>query len=267
MNATKANCLTPQTCLEALHRFWHEQLDARTPARGVALSLPLMYPDGLQVQIHLEPVSATCAIVSDRGQTLARLQESGLNLDAKATATILEDRKKVFELEQHGFELRKQVRLPLDGLDIQLFGESLVSIAHLIYRFEPTTREEGPAERQLRQIFQDRNLAPSWNTTIDGHVEKRIRVSALFNGIRPLACKIVKRRGPMLEYMEQWGWRWLDVKDQDARVLRAMVYDPERQEWDETAKGIAIRVCDFFCPYYETQTINAAIDRALTAGN
>ena len=108
------------------------------------MSLPLMYPDGLQVQVLLEPVSATAAIVSDRGQTLARLHESGLNLDAKETGAIFEDRKKVFELEQHGFELRRQVRLPLDGLDIQIFGESLVSIAHLIYKFEPATREEGP---------------------------------------------------------------------------------------------------------------------------
>jgi hypothetical protein len=250
-----------------MHRFWREQVDARVTARGIALSLPLMYPDGLQVQLHLEPVSATCAIVSDRGQTLARLHESGLSLDARETAALLDDRKKVFDLEQHGFELRKQVRLPLDGLDIQMVGESLVSIPHLIYKFEPATREEGPAERQLRQIFQAHNLAPTWNTTIDGQVEKGIRVDTLFTGIKPLACKVVKRRGPMLAYMEQWGWRWLDVQAQNPLVLRAMVYDPDRQEWDETPKGIAHRVCDFFCPYFETQTINAAIDRALAAGN
>jgi len=71
----------------------------------------------------------------------------------------------------------------------------------------------------------------------------------------------------MRDYMEQWGWRWLDVKDQNPLVLRAMVYDPDRQEWDDTTKGIANRVCDFFCPYFETQTINAAIDRALSAAN
>ena len=71
----------------------------------------------------------------------------------------------------------------------------------------------------------------------------------------------------MLAYMDPWDWRWLDVKDQNPLVLRAMVYDPDRQAWDDTAKGIATRVCDFFCPYFETQTINAAIDRALAGAN
>jgi hypothetical protein len=82
-----------------------------------------------------------------------------------------------------------------------------------------------------------------------------------------MACKIVRRRGPMLAYMEQWGWRWTDVKSQNPSLLRGMVYDPDRQEWDDTTRGIANQVCDFFCPYFDTNAINGAIDRALSGSN
>lgn len=264
---TITNWLTPEACVETMQRFWREQVEARATARGVALSLPLMYPDGWQVQVHLESVSAGYAVITDRGQTLARLQENGLNLEAKETAALLDARKRVFELQQVGFELRKEVRLPLDGVDVQLFGESLVSIAHLIYRHDITLREEGPAERQLRQVFASRNLEPTWNAAIDGRVEKAIRVDALLLAHRPLAIKVVKRRGPMLAYMEQWGWRWTDIHQQNPMLLRGMVYDPDRQEWDDTTLGIARSVCDFFCPYFETQAINEALDQALASGN
>lgn len=250
-----------------MHRFWNEQVEARSAGRGVALSLPLMYPDGLQVQVYIEQVAPSAAVISDRGETLARLHADGLNLDAKETAALFEERKKAFDVQQYGFELRKEIKLPLDGLDIQIFAESLVTIAHLIYRFEPTTREEGPAERQLRQIFQDRHLNPTWAATIDGVVEKQIRVDWVLQARRPMACKIVRRRGPMLAYMEQWGWRWTDVKSQNPSLLRGMVYDPDRQEWDDTTRGIANQVCDFFCPYFDTNAINGAIDRALSGSN
>jgi len=48
-----------------------------------------------------------------------------------------------------GFELFREIRLPLDGLDVQLFAESLVSIAHLVYRYEPYTPPESPAAQRL----------------------------------------------------------------------------------------------------------------------
>jgi len=68
----------------------------------------------------------------------------------------------------------------------------------------------------------------------------------------------------MLTYMEQWGWRWTDIKSQNPTLLRCMIYDPDRQEWDDTTTGIANQVCDFFCPYFDTATINRAIDTSLS---
>ena len=49
---------------------------------------------------------------------------------------LFEEKRKLFQLDRDGFELRKLISLPLHSLDVQLFAESLISIAHLVYRRE-----------------------------------------------------------------------------------------------------------------------------------
>jgi hypothetical protein len=234
--------LSPEVCREAVEGFLREQVSAEKTRRGVVMALPLMYPDGFQVQVHLEPV-------------------------AKQTLAVLDERKQIFELNQVGFELQKEISLPLQGIDVQLFAESLVSIAHLIYKYEPATSEESVADRTLKQIFKERGMEPNINGVIDGEIEKGIRVNYFLPARHPLACKVVKRRGPMLGYMEQWGWRWTDVKRHNPSLLRGMIYDPDKQEWDDTTLNIGKSVCDLFCPYFETQLIHDVIDRAFKSGN
>jgi hypothetical protein len=259
--------LSPGVCREVVQGFLREQVSAEKTRRGVVMALPLMYPDGFQVQVHLEPVAKSSALITDRGRTLAKLHENGLNLEAKQTQAFLEERKQTFELNQVGFELQKEIPLPLQGIDVQLFAESLVGIAHLIYKYEPATSEESVADRTLKQIFKERKIEPMVNAVIDGEIEKGIRVNYFLPARHPLACLVVKRRGPMLGYMEQWGWRWTDVKRHNPLLLRGMIYDPDKQEWDDTTLNIGKSVCDLFCPYFETQAIHDAIDRAFKNGS
>lgn len=268
MKTTEIQLLSPDLCREAVQAFLREQVAVEKTRRGVVMALPLMYPDGFQVQVHLESIAKSSALITDRGRTLAKLHESGLNLEAKQTLTLLEERKQMFELQQTGFELQKEIALPLQGIDVQLFAESLVSIAHLIYKHdEPKTSEESVADRTLKQVFKERGIEPTINALIDGEIEKGIRVNYFLPAAHPLACKVVRRRGPMLVYMEQWGWRWMDVQKRNPRLLRGMVYDPDKQDWDDTTLNIGRSVCDFFCPYFETQSIHDAIDRAFKNGN
>ncbi len=266
MNTTDLELLTTEAVREAVEGFLREQVTAAKTRRGVVLALPLMYPDGWQVQVELEPLNKTTVLITDAGRTLAKLHENGLNLEAKQTLALLEERKKTFELTQTGFELQREIPLPLQGIDVQLFAEALVSIAHLIYRHEPVTDEESPADRTLRQIFRERKLEPVTNAAIDGKIEKGIRVTYYLPTPNPLALQIVKRRGPLLSYMEQWAWRWTDIKEYNPLLIRCMVYDPDQQEWDETTLNIGRAVADLFCPYFETDSIHAAVDRALQNG-
>jgi hypothetical protein len=121
-------------CKSALARFWTDTLRVEPAREGVILALPLLYPDGLQVTISLQPVTEATAVLTDRGETLGNLANSGLNLEATVVEQLLGDRLQMFDLQRDGLILQKQIRLPVDGLDIHLFGEALVSLAHLIYR-------------------------------------------------------------------------------------------------------------------------------------
>jgi hypothetical protein len=129
--------LNPRECREAMHRFYREQIMAEPTRRGVTMALPLMFPDGWQVQVHLKPLNKSRAIITDGGRTITMLLENGLRIESAALLSLLEERKRTFELVQVGFELQKEIALPLEGLDVQLFAESLVSIAHFLFRFEP----------------------------------------------------------------------------------------------------------------------------------
>jgi hypothetical protein len=251
-------------CRDALSRFWGEQLAVEPTRTGVALALPLMYPDGLQVVLDLRPVSANRAVLSDEGRTLTALFNSGFNFDARAkqTAALLLERVMTFELIQDGFELKKEIKLPIQGLDLHLFGEALVSISHLIYRHEPESFYESAADRTVKKIFKEREITPQENATLEGRVEKRIKVDYLVTGKRKLAMQVIKRRGSDLGYIERWAWRWTDLKNHESNLLSAMIYDPDIQNIDQTALDIGRSVCDVFCPYFETDKIDQLIQRA-----
>jgi len=45
-------------------------------------------------------------------------------------------------------------------------------------------------------------------------------------------------------------------------LLTGMVYNPENQDWDETALRIGNEVCDAFCRYDEVQPLNRVLDQA-----
>ena len=102
--------MTLEICREAMRRFWDDQTQVAGTPRGVAMALPLMYPDGWQVQVFLESVSASRAVITDKGQTLMRLQEQGVNFNAGQAGALLEERKKIFELQQDGYELFRERR-------------------------------------------------------------------------------------------------------------------------------------------------------------
>lgn len=261
MNPSVETSSLIQDCRAALARFWDEVLTVEPSKDGAVLALPLMLPDGLQVVVHLQPLSAVAAVVSDRGETLARLAGEGVSLGAEGVSRWIEERLAAFEIERDGWELRKAIRLPLEGVDIQLFGEALVSLAHLIYRHEPEAVSEPVADRTVRRLFDEHGLKPLRNHVLSGRLEHRITVDYFLDRGAGLAVEVVNRKTQILPYMEQWGWRWTDLRQRHPDLVRAMVYDPESQGWDRTALEIGESVCEVFCPYFETERLAAVMER------
>lgn len=247
------------SCRETLLSFWGEQLRIEPTSRGVAIALPLMYLDGLQVVVNLEPVNRSSAVLTDRGETIGNLFGAGLNTEAGAIRKLLAERAAVFEVDIDGFALTKNVRLPIEGIDLQIFGEALVSIAHLIYRNEPTTMRDDPADKAVRRVFESRGVKPKRNAELEGRLEGRIRVDYLVEAKQSLAVEVVRRHTDILAYMEQWAFRWNDLRQHNDRLLASMVYDPEHQDWDKTSLHIGKEVCDIFCRYDETEALDEAL--------
>jgi hypothetical protein len=250
-------------CRSALAHFWTDTLKVETAREGVNLALPLSYPDGLQVLVNLRLLGEKTALLTDRGEVLGKLMNSGLNLESDIVKKLVMERSQVFDLHREGLVLQKQIRLPIDGLDIQLFGEALVSLAHLIYRYEPETVEENAADRTVQKLFLERRLAPRRNVILEGCVEKRIQVDYFLEGKRGLALEVVNRKHHLVPYMEQWGWRWNDLREKRPNLVRVMVYDPDNQDWENTALAIGRSVCEVFCPYFEQDKVESAITQAI----
>lgn len=249
---------------EALMQFWGETLRIEPDGTGaVIIALPLMFPDGLQVTVHIQALTSRSLLISDLGETLGNLVASGLSIEGQAISDLLGERLQVFELERVGLELRKTIRIPIEGVEVQLFAEALVSIAHLFYRLDPESTVENVADRAVQRIFQDRSLQPKRNAFLEGRLEKRIKVDYFLTGKRPLALQVVNRRKDLLPYMEQWGWRWSDLRGRNLSLLPAMVYDPDNQSWDETSLTIGRTVCEIFCPYFDRNTIELGLKEVM----
>jgi hypothetical protein len=185
-----------------------------------------------------------------------------MSLEAKHTAALLHERLEIFELKSDGAVISKDVRLPLQGVDVQIFAEALVSIAHLVYRHEPASLLENPADKVVRQVFAARKVQPRRNAEVQGHLLKFTRIDYLVEAKRSVAVQVVNRRENLLDYMERWAFRWDDLKKHNHRLLTGMVYNPENQDWDETSLRIGSEVCDVFCRYDEVQPLNRVLDQA-----
>jgi len=261
VNTTSEKILTPDACMEVMEAFWREQVQVATTREGVALTLPLMYPDGWQVTVYLNQLTPGWVRISDHGKTLGTLIEAGMSLEAKHTAALLTERVETFELRSDGAILSKDVPLPLQGIDVQLFAEALISIAHLIYRYEPVSLLENPADKAVRRVFENRKVQPRRNAELKGHLLQATRVDYLVEAKSPLAVQVVNRRENLLDYMEKWAFRWSDLQKQNDRLLAGMVYNPENQDWDATSLRIGNEVCDVFCRYDELEPLNRILDR------
>jgi hypothetical protein len=182
---------------------------------------------------------------------------------ARKPKRLVDKHLKTFEIERRGEELSKIVSLPIQGLNIHLFGEALSGLTYLLFRHEMSQASNVHVFESIRQSLEQTklNYVTGKNAWIVGRTEKSIPVDFLVAAKARLAIKTVQRRGRMHDYMEQWGFRWIDAKEADPTLVRAMFYDPENQEWDENSTAIGTQHCEIFRPYFESELIRADLTR------
>lgn len=261
MSVTTA-LLTPDTIRQSLQSFWSEVLEIAETRAGLAIALPLCRPDGWQIIVEVDEMAPRAARLTDRGRILQWLASAGQNIDSSGLGHLLSERLRAFQMKRDAWEIYREVTLPIQGIDLHLFGEGLLSIANFSNLHEPVARILNVAEQTVDKVFADRRLKPQRNFSLSGKVEKRVKVDYFLDATRPVAVEVLSRRGSVTAYMEQWGFRWRDLRDANPALLPAMIYDPATQEIDVTAKAIGESVCEIFCPYHETQRLHALLERA-----
>lgn len=247
--------LNPVEVRQALSSFWDEQLSVRTFDTGLVLALPLILPDGLQIVVKISPVSSSHALLSDAGDVLKWLITRGINVDSDANKEWIEDRLTAFGLRKSGLVITSEIALPVQGLDIHVFGEALVSIAHLFIRHETEEAYSAPAHEQIIRAFKEVGVEYSTNRKLSGAVEDAIKVDYYFQRHLPSAIQVLQKKDRIIDTMERWGFRWSDLRRKTPELRTAMIYDPDRQSMDAVSRRIGEGVCTLFCAYYETERI------------
>jgi hypothetical protein len=242
--------------------FWKGTLEIASTATGLECAVPQSYPDGWQIVLKLDVVTPGVVRLSDGGKTLWQLAQHGQNLEAEIAAQRLREILSAFKVEREGWNLWRTVRWPIAGEEVHLFAEALVSVAHLSYLHDPIARAPSVARQTLEKVFRERRVEFRTNHRLEGRVEKRIEVDYFAAPKRPLAVQVLGRRGLVTGYMEQWGFRWRDLRDAHPSLLRVMLYDPAVQDVDATAAAIGQSVCEYFGPYHETDRLHEIVDRA-----
>lgn len=263
------NCITDKTQLiktlrTSFAEFWQEQLQVEPVSDALAVSPPLLYADGWQVTVYLEPLTPTQWRITDRGATLGKLIDAGLHPEQGKLAKEVKEQSSFYGFDRDGLQVEKILRFPFDVAEIQIFAEGLVALSHLSPKVpkEILPQTERMIEERISAFFYNRHLTPLRRHKLAGLVETEITVDFYLEGPSPLALQPVNRTRNLLPYMEQWGWRWTDLKNRHPDMIRAMVYDPDNQQWDEASLNIGKQVCDVFTPYSDT---DEALSAVLTA--
>ena len=192
------------------------------------------------------------------------MDDAGKNLNATATRETIEAQARFYGFERNGLILQKAVRFPFDPVEIQVFADGLVALTHLAPKRQVSVSKSAAyrMEERIGNYFYRHHWEPIRHHKLAGKVESEIVVDYYLERKRPLALQPIGRSHQLRPYMEQWAWRWTDLKSAHPDLLKAMVFDPDAQAWDPVSRRIGEMVCDIFVPYYEA---DEALDGALVA--
>ena len=214
----------PKLLTETVRRAWldfqQDALAVETTPHGVAAALPHTRPDGWQMVVELQPASPKKVKLTDGGRTLGWLAGRGQNVETDAVAEQLREICRQASMERDGWELFRWPEIPLQGVEVHVFAEALSNVAHLYYLHEPTPRGADAADRMLRRVFTDRKLTALENHPLDGKTERAVRVDYYIASAHPVAFQVLRRRGRIQATMEQWGYRWQDLRKTNPALNR-----------------------------------------------
>ena len=251
-----ANEFNENSIRATLERFWSDALEIGSTPRGYSLALPQTLPDGWQLVVDLEAPLPRGIKLTDKGRVLAWLQAGGQNVETDSVKRHLNLISEQSGFERDGFELYRWLPEGLDAVDLHVFAEGLINVAHLHYLHEPKPRSLDVPDQTLRRVFIDHKVEAEPNRILDGLTRRKIRLDYYIPSQTPAAFHIIRRHGRIIDSMEQWGFRWHDLRAKHPSLRPAMIYNPHEQEIDDDSRAIGEECCELFCSYEEVERIH-----------
>lgn len=241
-----------------LGAFWQESLQTvQCAEEEICLAMPLLLPDGWQMQLFLKRLSHKQVVLTDNGKIMQWLLSRGVSTKAKGIAQLMQEKLALFEIEACGYELRKVLSLPIQANEIQLFAEGMLSIAYLLYRAESVAEQEHAAYFQVEKVLRDWRIDFNINYKVTTKVKREIKVDFWIPTLaRPKIAQVFAQRTRPLEIAEIWACRFQELRESDSPPRLAMIYDEATFEMDATIQRIMEHHSDLVCPSHRTDEIS-----------
>jgi hypothetical protein len=204
------------------------------------VSLPLHYSAHTRVELSVTRISKDRFLLTDQGQTLSELKDSGHPVGSRLYDRVQEI-VRIWRIDLDGVSLVKMCRRKELGTALHELGEAAKTIgdAYLIPRDRETDpRVEESLKDQVRHEFQREQYFYREQQDVPGRIETaghRVDFYIPPNGSKGLALEVLIN--PNKLQAEAWGFRARDMKDANQGLLVGFVYDQVARDLSRTILG------------------------------
>src|ERR1700752_687988 len=204
------------------------------------MSLPLHYSAHTRVEIAITRIAQNQFLLTDQGQTLSELKDSGHPIGSRFFDRVREIAR-IFRIDLDGVSLVRMCRRKELGRAVHEIGEAAKTIgdAYLMPRDrEPDRRVEESIKDELRHAFQRERYFYREQQHVPGKIENaghKVDFYVPPNGSNGLALEVLVN--PNKLQAEAWGFRARDMKDANQRLLVGFVYDEVAKDLSRTILG------------------------------
>ncbi len=262
-----AHEIEPQSVIAALCNFYKDTIETNRIGDTLHLAMPVLMPDGWQTVISLRQDTPKTISLSDNGATTAWLKKQGINLQAPQISHFIKQRLQMYEVElcNKSLFIQKNISAENYASHLQLFAESLSSIAHLFYRQEIHKAPHRVSYESVQNIISSEKLAGVNLDYIFNNLTYPIRVDfaiPLSKGMQ--AFKTIDKKSHPSARFEVDMYRLMNLAREEENVQTALVYN-EHSEIDSDLKNYAKGQLDLVCTHAERPLIRQFIREGQTA--
>lgn len=254
--------ITPQSLRTSLSSFWSAVCDIRCKDGWIAIALPLLLPDGWQVEVFVQQYSARGIHITDHGRVWNILESAGLNTDKKSNWSWLNElcRQYGVSFEEEGAYIN--ARTDESARHIHLFGLFIAAVAQraeVMSKRAPSVRPLC-ATLALRQSFHRLGINPIQKVQYPVAGDAITVENTLQGSRHTLLIQPVERLKEGKELLELWAYRLREIRETNPVKYRTgIVYSEEAITAPPSIMNRLAPSCDFIISSLYPEVIDKSI--------